>query len=149
MDLKFKEKHFKKCVQNSLIFFYNECDLFTYLENTSYFHFLKKSILSKYTFYSFKGRLETSLLWDLILVCERIKKSNSWAGTRVSLYKAWRADSIKTPWRNLSDSTPLLLGAGLLSLSWSLGILTFITTVASPPLLPSHPSRFLVSSSTQ
>lgn len=104
-------------VFKAVCIYYNECDLFIYLENASYFYFLKNSILSKNTFYPFKGRLETSLLWDLILVCERIQKSNFWASTRVSLYKAWRTDSIKTPWGNLSDCTSLLLGAGLLSLS--------------------------------
>lgn len=73
-------------------------DFFLYTQKkTSCFHFLKNTVLYKNIFHLFKGRLETSLLWDFIWVYERIRKSNSWASSRVSLYQAWRAVSVKAP----------------------------------------------------
>lgn len=136
-------------VFKTVCIYYNECDLFIYPENASYFYFLKNSILSKNTFYPFKGRLETSLLWDLILVCERIQKSNFWASTRVSLYKAWRTDSIKTPWGNLSDCS-LSSWEPVCSLSHETrGFSHLLLLCLLLPSYPSHPGRFLVLSGTQ
>lgn len=56
------------CVLNRLIFFIMS-DLFIYPENMNYFNFFfLNSLLSKNSFHLFKGRLETSLLWDLIFL---------------------------------------------------------------------------------